>query len=59
MEEELVFKNKDHSAQVMEIEVAGRVIFLEKTPYGLEITRFLSSNPMDYLNGHLEPRVLQ
>lgn len=58
MEEELVFKNKDHKADEMEIEIDGRVFIVEKTPYGLEFTRFISSNPLDYLNERLSPHVL-
>ena len=57
VEEELVFKNKDHQPKEMEVEVDGRVLVIEMTEYGVEITRFVSSNPMDYLNAALEPRV--
>ncbi len=59
MEEALVYKGREHTASEMEIEIAGRVLIVEKTPYGLEITRFVSSNPLDYLNSSFEPRLLQ
>lgn len=59
MDEELVYKDREHAASEMEIEIAGRVLIMEQTPDGLEITRFLSSNPLDYLNSSFEPRLLQ
>lgn len=58
MEEEEVFKNKEHEPKEMEIEIEGRFITIEITEYGLEITRFVSTNPMDYLNCAFEPHLL-
>lgn len=46
--EESVFCDTGHG-ETVEVALAGRVVCVEKTDFGIQITALISSNPNDFL----------